>query len=91
MVISRKPKYSNIDDKLVDQILSKGGSTIQPKNGLKNDNESVKITIRIPKKMLQVIDNFLNTSICSKPRNVWIKAAIEKKINTDILEKDSLL
>jgi hypothetical protein len=87
MVISRKPKPNNIDNKLVDQILSKGGSTTKATSTTEGDNENLKITIRLPKKMLEIIDNYLSGSIYTKPRNIWIKEAIEKKVQTEILEK----
>lgn len=90
MVISKKPKHHSVDNRLVDQILFKGGSAIKSNTISENENENIKITIRLPKRMLKTIDNYLNNSIYTKPRNIWIKEAIEKKVHTDIFKENIL-
>ena len=90
MAVTQKPNKSNKfikQEKLVDDIISKGGSSptydIDLNQHKKND-KNMKMTIRIPIAMVRIIDSYLKNSINTKARNYWIKEAIEEKINRDI-------
>lgn len=84
MTITKKPTIRSnqtITD-LIDNVINKGLVKTEQNTDSRNDN--IKITIRIPAKMLNAIDSYLESSIYSKARNVWIKEAIEKKIKEEI-------
>ena len=84
MVISKKPSQKN-NEHLLDNIINKGGSSaVERKDQDTNDN--IKITIRLPSKMLDIVDTYLEKSINKKARNHWIKEAIEEKIEKDIVK-----
>ena len=80
MTIIRKPSR----DALLNTIINKGGtsSKILEDNGHTN----VKITIRLPLKMLDIIDLHLEQSLNKKNRTSWIKEAAEEKINKEIIQ-----
>jgi hypothetical protein len=84
MTITKKPTIRNNQTLtgLIDNVINKGLVKTEQNPDSKNDN--IKITIRIPAKMLNAIDNYLENSIYSKARNIWIKEAIEKKIKEEI-------
>ena len=85
---SKKPTKKN-NEILINKVINKGGSSplLITEQNLDSKNENIKITIRIPLKMLNVIDDYLENSIYSKARNIWIKEAIEKKIKEEIENK----
>ena len=88
MTITKKPTKKN-NEILINKVINKGGSSplLITEQNLDSKNENIKITIRIPLKMLNVIDDYLENSIYSKARNIWIKEAIEKKIKEEIENK----
>lgn len=83
MVIAKKPLSNSKNIALTDLIISKGGTA--PSDTLCNENTNIKITIRLSAKMLNIIDQYLETSISKKTRTCWLREAIEEKINKDIL------
>jgi hypothetical protein len=88
MTITKKPTIKN-SEFLINKVINKGGSSplLKTEQNLDSKNENIKITIRIPQKMLNTIDDYLENSIYSKARNIWIKEAIEKKIKEEIENK----
>lgn len=94
MAIIKKPSKKN--NELIDAIISKGGGS--PITSERNENASinikeedandhVKITLRLPHKMLNIIDRYLEKSISKKTRTVWLREAAEEKIDREILLK----
>ena len=86
MVISRKP-ISNKN--LIEHIIEKGGSSPSENEKYNEETEqkkSIKITIRIPKRMLRLIDNYLKNSLEQATRTHWIKDAITDKVSRDIIK-----
>ena len=85
MAITKKPINKKINSSFTDAIISKGGSSPNDiKDIIIDTNESIKITIRLPNKMLNIIDNYLENSISKKTRTSWLREAAEEKIKKDI-------
>lgn len=87
MAISKKP--TNNKD-LINKIIEKGGSGVA--ENIKSSqriekNKNTKITIRLPRKMLSLIDKYLNSSLEQTARSHWIKNAIIDKVNKDIIKE----
>ena len=57
MAIAKKPSSNNQNINLTDAIISKGGSS--PSEQLYDENNNIKLTIRLSSKMLNIIDNYL--------------------------------
>jgi actin-like ATPase involved in cell morphogenesis len=85
MAITKKPpRYQK---EITDTIISRGGTS--PYSNFNDDTkENIKITIRLSKKALSLIDKYLSTSLNNKTRNAWINEAIEDKIKKDITITD---
>ena len=81
MTITKRPSRKIKDEILTDAIISKGGSSPLE---IQTINHNIKITIRLPNKMLKIIDNYLENSISKKTRTSWIKEAVEEKIKKEI-------
>ena len=77
MAVTRKP-LSTIEKK----IIEKGGSSPTTSNA--ENNNLIKITLRLPFNMLRVIDSYLLNNISKKNRTQWIKEAISEKMAKDI-------
>jgi len=85
MAISKKPISKKISNSFTDSIINKGGSSPNDVSNIIIDtNESIKITIRLPSKMLNIIDDYLKNSISKKTRTSWLREAAEDKIKKDI-------
>lgn len=85
MAITKKPINKKVSDSFTNTIINKGGSSSNDINDTSVDtNESVKVTIRLPSKMLNMIDNYLKNSISKKTRTSWLREAAEDKIKKDI-------
>ena len=85
MAITKKPINKKINSSFTDAIINKGGSSPNDvKDIIIDTNESIKITIRLPNKMLNIIDNYLENSISKKTRTSWLREAAEEKIKKDI-------
>lgn len=82
MAIAKKPSSHNKNIDLTDAIISKGGSS--PSEQLYEENNNIKLTIRLSSKMLNIIDNYLENSISKKTRTCWVREAVEEKIKRDI-------
>lgn len=82
MAIAKKPSSNNQNINLTDAIISKGGSS--PSEQLYDENNNIKLTIRLSSKMLNIIDNYLENSISKKTRTCWVREAVEEKIKRDI-------
>lgn len=82
MAIVKKPFSDKGKFDLTDEIISKGGSS--PSDQLYEENNNVKVTIRLTSKMLYIIDNYLKNSISKKTRTCWVREAVEEKIKRDI-------
>lgn len=82
MAISKKP-ISNVQEDQIERLINKGGGSVNRSQYIHHENQ-IKITLRIPKQMLDVIDNYLDNDISKKTRTQWIKEAIEKRIKEDI-------
>jgi len=85
MAISRKPKQnkdSNGGKNLIESIINKGGSSpmgeTQP---LKKGVAQLKITVRLPIKVIQAIDSYVGDSMSITTRNQFIKEAIAEKLD----------
>lgn len=74
MVIAKKPLNNSKNIALTDLIISKGGTS--PSDTLCDENT----TVRLSSKMLNIIDQYLKTSISKKTRTCWLREAIEEKI-----------
>jgi len=83
MAIAKKPIANKMNIDLTDAIISKGGSS--PSEQMYEENKNLKITIRLPSKMLDMVDNYLEKSISKKTRTCWVKEAVEEKIKKDIV------
>lgn len=83
MAIVKKPSNNKNNTDLTDEIISKGGSS--PSTVLNGENHHIKVTLRLPYKMLNIIDSHLSDSISKKTRTCWIREAIEEKIKKDII------
>jgi hypothetical protein len=82
MAIAKKPSNNKRDIDLTDAIISKGGSSSSEQ--LFEENHHIKVTIRLPSKMLNMIDNYLAKSIGKKTRTCWVREAVEEKIKNDL-------
>jgi hypothetical protein len=82
MAIAKKPSFDKKNIDLTDVIISKGGSS--PSKQLYEENNNVKVTIRLTSKMLNIIDNYLENSISKKTRTCWVREAVEEKIKRDM-------
>lgn len=83
MTIAKKPVTTKVDIGLTDKIISKGGSS--PYEQCYEENKHLKITLRLPEKMLNIIDNYLEKSISKKTRTLWIREAVEEKMKKEIV------
>lgn len=83
MVIAKKPSIHKKNIDLTDAIISKGGSS--PSEQLYEENNNIKVTIRLSSKMLNMIDNYLEKGISKKTRTCWVREAVEEKIKRDII------
>jgi len=83
MAIAKKPTTNKMNIDLTDAIISKGGSS--PSEQMHEENINLKVTIRLPSKMLNMIDNYLEKSISKKTRTCWVREAVEEKIKKDIV------
>lgn len=83
MAIVKKPTTNKMNIDLTDAIINKGGSS--PSEQAEEENKNLKVTIRLPSKMLNMIDNYLEKSISKKTRTCWVKEAVEEKIKRDIV------
>jgi hypothetical protein len=88
MAIAKKPTQKSTDDKLADIIINKGGSS--PDNTDDSSNNHIKITVRLPHKMLNIIDCYLEESISKKTRTSWLREAAEEKIAREITSVNAL-
>ena len=86
MVIAKKPLNNKPNNKLVDNIINKGGSSPTEINNSANDY--VKITLRLPNKMIKIIDDHLKDSISKKTRTGWLREAAEEKITRDVTKSN---
>ena len=82
MAIAKKPSTNKMNIGLINTIINKGGSS--PSEQLYEENKNLKVTIRLPSKMLNMIDNYLEGSISKKTRTCWVREAVEEKIKKDI-------
>ena len=78
MAIAKKPSNNKSNIDLTDAIISKVGSS--PSEQLYEENNHIKITLRLPSRMLNIIDKHLEKSISKKTRTCWIREALEEKI-----------
>ncbi len=85
MAITKKPT-TKPSELLISDIINRGGSSTLAKTelSLNDKKENIKLSIRLPIKMLTTIDNYLENNISSKTRNAWIKEAIEERIKKEI-------
>ncbi len=88
MAITKKPVKTNQNSKLINAIINKGGSS--PTNPEYNINNYVKVTVRLPHKMLNMIDSYLEGSISKKTRTHWLREAAEEKIDREITQKQNI-
>lgn len=86
MVIAKKPLKNKLNNKLVDNIINKGGSSATEIDHSTNDY--VKITLRLPNKMIKIIDDHLKDSISKKTRTGWLREAAEEKITKDVTKSN---
>jgi hypothetical protein len=84
MAITKKPTKRTNDTKLADYIINKGGSS--PINSGDDKKNQIKLTVRLPHKMLDIIDCYLEESISKKTRTQWLREAAEEKIAREITE-----
>lgn len=89
MAITKKPTEKNSDSRLTNIIINKGGSS--PINIEEDKNNHIKITVRLPYKMLNIIDSYLEESISKKTRTSWLREAAEEKISREITQKNKTL
>jgi hypothetical protein len=82
MVIAKKPLVNKDSVNLTNTIINKGGGS--PKEQIYEENKNIKITIRLPSKMLNIIDTYLADSISNKTRTCWLREAIEEKVEKEI-------
>lgn len=85
MAITKKPTKVTHDNKLADSIINKGGSS--PTNLEDNKKNQIKLTLRLPHKMLDIIDCYLEESISKKTRTQWLREAAEEKIAREITDQ----
>ncbi|MDZ5762783.1 hypothetical protein Cyrtocomes_01178 [Candidatus Cyrtobacter comes] len=85
MAISRKPiKGTNNHTKkdLIEEIINKGGSSaIDHEQTEHKYATQLKITVRLPAKVIQIIDLYVKDSMSTTTRNQFIKEAIADKLN----------
>ena len=82
MAITKKPLINNQSNTLLSNIINKGGSS--PTSQGIDQNNNVKITIRLSRKMITIIDSYLEKNISKKTRTCWLREAIEEKIKKEI-------
>ena len=85
MVIAKKPILIDKSSKslLIDSIIDQGGS-VSSEVKSKQEIGNIKITLRLPKKILRKIDEYLLNCSFPRTRNHWIKEAIETKMKQEI-------
>lgn len=86
MAIAKKPSANQRNIDLTDAIINKGGSS--PSEQLHEENNNIKVTIRLTSKMINIIDDYLEKSISKKTRTCWVREAVEEKIKRDILTQN---
>ena len=82
MAIAKKPIKNKVNEDLTNAVINKGGGS--PSHILDEQNNSIKITIRLTTTMLNIIDEYLKTSMTKKTRTFWVREAVEEKIKKDI-------
>jgi hypothetical protein len=85
MAITKKPTKDTNYNKLADSIINKGGSS--PINLGDDKKNQIKLTLRLPRKMLDIIDCYLEESISEKTRTQWLREAAEEKIAREITDQ----
>ena len=78
MTVKAKIKKAKVDDKKIDEFISKGGS--HPEKNDSDDGEH-RLTLRIPKWLLEKIDEKRTEKIGKISRNLWILKQIERAID----------
>lgn len=82
MAITRKPKTnkntSGINEKQISQLINKGGSVAA------SDNDSDKqVLVRLPKDLLEQVDELAKGRRIRTPRNTWIVEALYEKVERE--------
>jgi len=88
MAITRKPLKTTQNSKLINTIISKGGGGSATTED--NINNYVKVTVRLPLRMLNIIDRYLENSISKNTRTHWLREAAEEKIDREITQKQNI-
>ncbi len=81
-MISRKPNTAPkavIPENKVEALINKGGSTSKL---TKSEDETANFTLRIPKKLLNEVDQKVQSDPLKKTRNFWILEAIAEKLKS---------
>lgn len=79
MAVKAKIQKTLVNEKKIDEFISKGGS--HPENNIETDSDSDhRLTLRIPKWLVDKIDEKRTAKIGKISRNLWILQQIERAV-----------
>lgn len=79
MAVKAKIQKTQIDEKKIDEFISKGGS--HSKNDIELDDDTDhRLTLRIPKWLVDKIDEKRTEKVGKISRNLWILQQIEQAL-----------
>jgi len=77
MAVKAKIQKTRIDEKKIDEFISKGGS--HPENNIEVDSDH-RLTLRIPRWLVDKIDEKRTEKVGKMSRNLWILQQIERAV-----------
>lgn len=77
MAVKAKIQKTLVNEKKIDEFISKGGS--HPENNIETDSDH-RLTLRIPKWLVDKIDEKRTEKVGKISRNLWILKQIERAV-----------
>ena len=77
MAVKAKIKKTQVDEKKIDEFISKGGS--HPESNIEDDSDH-RLTLRIPRWLVDKIDEKRTEKVGKISRNLWILKQIERAV-----------
>lgn len=79
MTVKAKIQKTNVDEKKIDEFISKGGSHSEGGSELELEH---RMTLRIPRWLVDKIDEKRTEKVGKISRNLWILKQIEQAVNS---------
>lgn len=80
MVIKRKEKKKVASSEVIENIINRGGSTVESGIKEKPSKAEIRFTLRIPAKLIKKLDEARKVRDIKISRNHWILEAISKAV-----------